>query len=115
MTSGFFILQDTLSGGIDDLNPDEGVDHAEQVAQEILASAQANAPWADRTGAAREGLEVSVDEEGDEIVVTLAHTVEYGIWLETIQSGRFAIIMPTLEQYAAQVHLAVAEGVFSGG
>lgn len=114
--AGFFILADSLSHALDIFGAgDDAMDNARDIAQEILNDARANAPWADRTGAAREGLEVDVDREGGDIVITLAHTVDYGLWLETIQSGRFAIIMPTLEKYAAQVHQAVAEGIFSGG
>jgi hypothetical protein len=113
---GFFLLSDSLSGALDLLGTgDMGLDEAESIGQELLADAKSNAPWADRTGAAREGLEVEVSKEGGDIVITLGHSVEYGIWLELIQSGRFAIIMPTLEKYAAEIHRAVAEGVLSGG
>lgn len=65
--------------------------------EEVEAYAKSNAPWSDQTGAARAGLTASVFVEDGEIVLELAHTVEHGIWLETIQDGAFAIIMPTLE------------------
>lgn len=115
MSGGFFLLGDTLSASLDLLTGDVDTAEVELIAQSMLDDAKANAPWADRTGAAREGLEVDVDNEGGEVVVTLMHTVEYGIWLETIQSGRFAIIMPTLEKYAVEVQKAVAEGLSHGG
>jgi len=112
---GFFILADSLSGALEALGTgDSSLDRAEEVAQEMLADAKANAPWDDRTGIAREGLDVDVSKEGGDIVITLFHTAEYGIWLELIQSGRFAIIMPTIEKYASEIHHAVAEGIFSG-
>ena len=83
----------------------------EQLAEEIQAYAQDNAPWTDRTGEARAGLETEVNSEGNDVMLSLFHTVDYGQWLETIQSGRFAIIMPTLEEYRDQVFQAVnAEG-----
>jgi hypothetical protein len=66
----------------------------------ILEYAQANAPWEDRTGDARAGLGVEVYEEDGDIYLDLYHTVDYGLWLEVIQNGRFATIMPTLEAYA---------------
>lgn len=75
----------------------------EQGADEILAYAQYNAPWTDRTGAAREGLYTDVFEEDGDIVLELGHGVDYGIWLELIQDGRFAIIMPTLEALGDKV------------
>lgn len=74
-----------------------------QWAPAILEYAQYNAPWTDRTGAAREGLDVEVYEEDGEIVLDLFHTAEHGYWLEIIQNGRFATIMPTLEVFANQV------------
>jgi hypothetical protein len=115
MAGGFFLLGDTISGALDLLGKDHNIDEVEQIAQSMLDDAKSNAPWNDRTGAARDGLDVDVSEEGDEVVVTLMHTVDYGIWLETIQSGRFAIIMPTLEKYASEIQKAVAGGMLPGG
>lgn len=66
-------------------------------AQEVEAYAKANAPWSDRTGSARQGLRADVYEEFGEIVLELSHSVDYGVWLELIQNGAYAIIMPTLE------------------
>jgi hypothetical protein len=79
------------------------------VAVEALDYAKANAPWNDRTGDARAGLDTSVQWEGDTIVWDLYHQVDYGLPLETIQNGRFAIIMPTLEIYSAKVGSGLQE------
>ena len=65
--------------------------------------AKSNAPWVDRTGTARDGLTASVYEDWGEIVLELAHTAEHGYWLELIQSGHFAIIMPTLEALGPEI------------
>lgn len=73
------------------------------VGVEALEYAKANAPWDDRTGAARDGLDVAIDTPGDDIVLTMFHTVEYGKWLETIKAGQYAIIMPTLEIYGQEI------------
>lgn len=75
----------------------------EQGKGEVEAYAQANAPWSDRTGAARAGLNATVYMEGGEVVLELAHGVEYGYWLEVIQEGAYAIIMPTLEALGPQI------------
>ena len=72
----------------------------EKNAERVVSSAQRNAPWTDRTGNAREGLEARVWNDGGIITLSLFHTVEYGRWLELIQSGRFSTIMKTLEQEA---------------
>ena len=71
-----------------------------EVEDQILSFAKANAPWADRTGLAREGLSTYTSNDDGTLILELYHTVEYGLWLETIQSARFATIMPTLESYA---------------
>lgn len=72
-------------------------------ADELLRQAQTGAPWEDRTGMARWGLGVDVYTVGNDVYLDLYHTVDYGEWLETIQNGRFAIIMPTLEAYGPAV------------
>lgn len=72
-------------------------------AAEALEYAKTNAPWSDRTGDARDGLDTEVEWEGNDIAWYLYHTVEYGPWLELIQNGRYAIIMPTLEMFAPKV------------
>jgi hypothetical protein len=77
--------------------------------------ARSNAPWEDRTGNARNGLTAGVSEDGGEIVLELAHTVDYGIWLETIENGAFAIIMPTLEALGPEIlREAGAQVVYTG-
>lgn len=74
----------------------------EEASDRIENAAKNDAPWADRTGDARAGLEARVSNDNGEVVLTLYHTVEHGLWLEVIQNGRFATIMPTLERYAAE-------------
>lgn len=86
----------------------------EEMSHQVLDYAKNYAPWNDITGDARAGLETEVYEEGGEVIMDLFHTVDYGEWLETIQSGRYATIMPTLEAMAAEVFAAVG-GVVTGG
>jgi len=64
----------------------------------VESSAKQNAPWEDQTGDARANLRAQATVEGTDVILTLEHGVEYGLWLEVIQSGSYAIIMPTLEQ-----------------
>lgn len=104
-------LGDELSSWIDPGTAAE--DAFIEKAAEILQYAQDNAPWADRTGAARAGLDVEVDRNGNLVTLQLFHTVEHGLWLEVIQNGEFAIIMPTLERFADEVFRA-AGGVVTG-
>lgn len=81
----------------------------------VEAYAQSNAPWADQTGAARAGLTASVDVDGGEVVLELAHSVDYGYWLEVIQDGTFAIIMPTLEALGPEIIREAGGKVISVG
>lgn len=116
--SGFFILHDSLTpllASVDVMAEARSI--MEDLAQEIQESAQTNAPWTDRTGAARAGLTADVHESGEDIILELYHTVDYGVWLETIQGGAYAIIMPTLEQYSQETmdRLHATETGFDGG
>ena len=55
-----------------------------------------NAPWTDRTTAARNGLHTVNNFASPRYELILSHTVPYGIWLEIANSGRYQIIMPTV-------------------
>ncbi len=113
----FSFTEDTMSGNLDLLAEialdDEAEAALQEVAYDIEQAAQANAPWQDQTGQARQMLYTEISSEGAVVVLTLAHGVDYGWWLETIQSGAYAIIMPTLEEYGSRVLEAVG-GHFSG-
>jgi len=87
------------------------------------------APWTDRSGNARGGLFYAVDGFGigevqgeveasaralmretmveaggpDTLVITLAHTVFYGKFLELSNGGRYAIILSTIERRLPQL------------
>lgn len=105
--SGFSFDEDSLSGSLNFSGQSLGesvIDVLQDDAEMVLDYAQSNAPWADRSGLARSGLGVDVYRDGLDVSLVLYHTVDYGLWLETIQSGRFATIMPTLE--------ALAPGIF---
>lgn len=55
-----------------------------------------NAPWTDRTTAARAGLHAVSSHSGSRFELVLAHAVSYGIWLEVANSGKYQIILPSL-------------------
>lgn len=78
-------------------------------AVEALEYAKSNAPWADRTGEARAGLDVDVYMEGNNIVWEMFHSVDYGLYLETRWNAKYAIIMPTLEMFAPQIGRGLSE------
>lgn len=83
--------------------------------EKVEEYAKSNAPWEDRTGDARDGLTAGLYEEDGDIVLELAHTVDYGIYLETIEDGAFAIIMPTLEALGPEILAEAGAEVTSTG
>lgn len=66
--------------------------------------AQRNAPWENRTGAARDRLTGSVERVTDEIYrIKLSHGVDYGKWLELAHEKKYAILAPTVKLLAPVV------------
>lgn len=54
-------------------------------------------PWTDRTNQAKTTLNSKVSQPNDHTIrITLAHGVDYGIWLELAHEKRYAIIGPTV-------------------
>lgn len=74
---------------------------AERNAKQIEAWMKSNAPWTDRTGQARATLRSEVLEvTGRGALILLRYGVEYGVYLETVSGGSFAIIGPALDRWA---------------
>jgi hypothetical protein len=115
-SGGFIILVDTISLGIERLNNNiqDVEDQLLDVVTNMVQDARDNAPWQDETGDARAGLDASIDESQGVYTVTLYHSVDYGQWLETIQSGEYAIIMPTIEKYAAEIEKTIGTILMGG-
>lgn len=107
--------------------------------QSIQDEARQNAVWEDRTGNARGGLFFAVDGFGlgtitgevspeaksemsdvaiesgssETLIITLAHTVFYGKFLELKNGGRYAIVMSTIEANLGTLERLVQD-VFRG-
>lgn len=78
--------------------------YASNQAQKLEASMKKNRPWTDRTGMAKARLSASVSQPDEHTIrITLAHGVEYGIWLELAHGENFAIIKPTINQEGPKV------------
>ena len=68
-------------------------------ASELQAYMKTNRPWTDRTGMAKALLNAKVSQPSNNVVrITLAHGVDYGIWLELAHGKNYAIIAPTIRQ-----------------
>ena len=78
--------------------------YAHTQAVKIESSMKRNRPWTDRTGIAKATLRTVVTRPSENIIrITLAHGVNYGIWLELAHEKKYAIIAPTLEKEAPKV------------
>jgi hypothetical protein len=69
------------------------------------------APWTDRTGAARSGLHTDTDLGLRAWTLILAHSVSYGVWLETANNQQYAVILRVLVESGNQL-MATLEGLF---
>jgi hypothetical protein len=63
-----------------------------------------NAPWTDRTSAARNGLRAQAEHVPFKTyAIHIWHTVAYGIWLEVRFAGKNAILLPTLQDRGPKI------------
>lgn len=73
-------------------------------ASELQAKMKVNRPWTDRTGMAKATLNAKVSQPSQDIVrITLAHGVDYGIWLELAHEKNYAIIAPTIREEGPRI------------
>ena len=77
-------------------------------ASQMEAWAKQNAPWTDRTGAARQRLHGEAYWEDSRVVVAaVMHQVDYGIWLELAHQRKYAILEKTINEHRDEVEKAV--------
>lgn len=69
----------------------------------VEAHMKTEAPWTDRTSNARNGLAAFAGTTANGHAIYLTHSVHYGIYLEKKNNGRYAIIIPTINEYAPKV------------
>ena len=73
-------------------------------ASELQAKMKVNRHWTDRTGMAKATLNAKVSQPSQDIVrITLAHGVDYGIWLELAHEKNYAIIAPTIREEGPRI------------
>jgi hypothetical protein len=82
------------------------------ITQERLKS---EAPWIDKTGAARRGLYAVAFEEGTRLGIRAGHTVPYGRNLEYGYQGRNAVVQPVMRTAGPRAMRAVAKAVKAAG
>lgn len=73
-------------------------------ASELEAKMKMNRPWTDRTNMAKTLLNAKVSQPSKDIIrITLAHGVDYGIWLELANGKNYAIIAPTIREEGPRI------------
>lgn len=78
--------------------------YASTKAKRLQYQMKANRPWTDRTGMAKALLNAVVSQPNKNTVrITLAHGVQYGVWLELAHGKNYAIIAPTIRDEGPRV------------
>lgn len=97
----------TLKKNLDKMSVKLGVVvlmYAATKASELQAKMKLNRPWTDRTGMAKALLNAKVSQPNQNTVrITLAHGVDYGIWLELAHGKNYAIIAPTVREEGPRI------------
>lgn len=66
--------------------------------KELESYMKSNRVWVDRTGLAKATLNASLSKpKPNTSRITLAHGVDYGLWLELANEKNYAIIYPTIK------------------
>lgn len=73
----------------------------------VEAYAKINAPWVDRTGNARQTLAAFGVKKSGVWWLVLRQWMDYGKWLELRWGGRYAIVLPALQQHYGEVWKSV--------
>ena len=66
--------------------------------------AKSNAKWTDRTSNARNGLFGTTEIAGNEVKIYLGHSIDYGVFLELANEGKYAILKPTIDAAIPEIH-----------
>lgn len=78
--------------------------YAATKADELESKMKINRPWTDRTFWAKRMLSAKVSQPNKNTVrITLAHGVDYGIWLELANDKNYAIIAPTIREEGPRI------------
>lgn len=70
---------------------------------EMVNYAKENAVWIDRTGNARRSISAEDFSQGDVLEFYLTIGVDYGIWLEVANDGKYKILRPTATVFEPQL------------
>lgn len=70
------------------------------VAKKMVVWARDNAIWENQTTNARQGLRGDAWwESSNQLVCSMSHTMEYGVWLELAHEKKYAILEKSINKY----------------
>lgn len=98
--AGFKFDTSGLRKGLDALYPRLRASlsvYAQTCAKRFESEAKKNYPWTDRSYMASKTLHGDYQWRGDIVRITLEHGVDYGIYLEFCNAGKYAIVWPTVK------------------
>lgn len=91
------VLQNLRKVGIQTIN--NAISESERTAAEMENHSKNTRPWTDRTGNARRSIYGYMDLNSSEIRIYHGIRVEYGVYLELSNGGRYRVIRPTVDAY----------------
>ncbi len=74
--------------------------YGDSVAKDMEAYAKTNRPWTDRSSSARDRLKGDSQTMGTMVRCSISHGVDYGIYLEMCNEGRYRVLKPTIDAIA---------------
>ncbi len=77
--------------------------YADNAAKKMEGHAKKNASWTDRTSNARNSIEGNFGWKGDQAIITLSGNMEYSVFLELAMAKKYAILVPTIHQFSAEI------------
>ena len=80
---------------------------------QAISHMRSTAPWTDRTGNARSGLNAEVQVATNSVALVMFHSVPYGIYLETRWGGKYAVIRPAIPIIAQMMVTNIGRLVFT--
>lgn len=80
---------------------------AQEFTPRIESWMKQNKTWQDRTGNARQALYADVEVLSSLVVITFGHGVDYGIYLEISNQGRYSIVTPAITEFSPLIWQSV--------
>ncbi|TQO55821.1 hypothetical protein [Paraclostridium bifermentans] len=69
----------------------------DSIAKDMEAYAKTNRPWNDISGDARDRLFGESENLGTKVRCSISHGVDYGVYLEMCNEGKYKILKPTID------------------